>query len=81
MKIYAEKIIEKLEKFYEIKIKEKIARDEFNSNSFKSIKEFNNKNINNSNTIILDDNISVWDKNDYNNISKIPKNIPSQMIY
>ena len=68
MKIYAEKIIEKLEKFYEIKIKERIARDEFNSNSFKSIKEFNNKNINNSNTIILDDNISVWDKNDYNNI-------------
>ena len=68
IKVYSEKIIEKLEEITGIKFDEKIARTPENQQRLKSIREFKNKNINNNNTIIFDDKISVWDEKDMNNV-------------
>ena len=68
IKIYSEKIIEKLEEITNIKFKGKIARTPENQQRLKSIKEFKNKNINNSNTIIFDDKICAWEEKDMNNV-------------
>ena len=68
-KNYTEKIIEKLEENLGIKFNGIIARDDSTPNKLnKSIGEFRNKNINNSNTIIFDDSINVWNENDLGNV-------------
>ena len=61
VKNYAEKIIQKLEQYLKIKFKYVKAR-ELNNQTKKYLSEFNTKKINNENTIIFDDSVTVWEK-------------------
>ena len=67
-KPYANKICELLEEKYGIKFKEIIARDAENNQCtlIKSLDEFQDTNINANNSIIIDDSITVWEKDLYN---------------
>ena len=66
VKNYAEKIIENIEKFTNVKFVQKVSRDDKKEGN-KSLDQFRNENINQGNTIIFDDSINVW-TNDTGNV-------------